>query len=65
MTPFVLLWQVTLLLLPMQVIIKAWSSLGITLAINLTCLTAMYFFWYKKLPEDPGTVVPDKSDVPG
>jgi len=49
-TPFVLLWQVTLLLLPMQVIIKAWNSFGITLAINLACLTAMYFFWYKKLP---------------
>lgn len=50
--PFALGWQITLFLLPMQLIIHAFTSFWITLAIFAICLTGMYFFWYKNLPPD-------------
>ncbi|MFC1606401.1 hypothetical protein ACFL47_00400 [Candidatus Latescibacterota bacterium] len=49
--PVVLLWQITLLMLPMQVITKTWGAFGITATIQGFCLILMYFWWYKKLPE--------------
>ena len=48
--PFVLGWQITLFLLPMQLIIKSFNAFFITLVIFLISLIGMYFFWYKKLP---------------
>ncbi len=51
--PFTLGWQVTLFLLPMQLIIHSYNAFFITLGIFLFCLGGMYIFWYRHLP--PGT----------
>jgi Na+/proline symporter len=48
--PFTLGWQVTLLLLPMQLMIGTYKEFFITLSIFLFCITGMYFFWYRNLP---------------
>ncbi len=48
--PFTLLWQVTLFLLPMQLVIGAFHAVWITLALFATGLAGMYLFWYKNLP---------------
>jgi solute:Na+ symporter, SSS family len=50
--PFALGWQVCLFLLPMQLIIRAWTAFGVTFVIFLGCLGGMYLFWYRNLPED-------------
>ncbi len=48
--PFTLLWHVTLLLLPMQLIIGTFKAFWITFALFVTALVGMYFFWYRNLP---------------
>ncbi len=48
--PFVLLWQVTLFLLPMQLVIKAYDSFWYTLPLFLVGCAGMYWFWYRVLP---------------
>ena len=48
--PFALGWQITLFLLPMQLIIMAWQSFAVTLVIFLVCLLGVHFLWYKHLP---------------
>lgn len=48
--PFALGWQITLFLLPMQLIIGAWTSFFVTLAIFLVCLLGVHFLWYRHLP---------------
>ena len=55
--PFLLVAQVTLFLLPMQVVIHAYRSFGFTLMVFLTALFGVYFFWWRNLPpaSDPGT----------
>ena len=50
--PFGLLFHVTLLLLPMQLIIKSYKAFWITFVLFAIGLTGMYFFWYKNLPKD-------------
>lgn len=50
--PFALGWQITLFLLPMQLVIKAFGAFWITLAIFVTSLVGMYIFWYRNLPSD-------------
>lgn len=47
--PFALLWQVTLFLLPMQLVIKSYRSFGYTLPLFLVGLTGMYFFWWRPM----------------
>ena len=47
--PFVMIWQITLFLLPMQFIIRAYDAFWITFTFFATSLVAIYFFWYKKL----------------
>jgi len=47
--PFALLWQVTLFLLPMQLVIKSYLSFWLTLPLFAAALTGMYFFWWKPL----------------
>lgn len=47
--PFALLWQVTLFLLPMQLVIKSYDSFLMTLPLFLTGVIGMYFFWWKPL----------------
>ncbi len=48
--PFALLWQVTLFLLPMQLVIKSYSSFWMTLPLFLVGLGGMYWFWWRNLP---------------
>ena len=48
--PFAIVWQVTIFLMPMQLIIRSWSSFFVTLVMFAVSLGGLYFFWYKKLP---------------
>jgi Na+/proline symporter len=47
--PFTLGWQITLFLLPMQLIVHTFKAFWITFVIFVICLTGMYFFWYRNL----------------
>ncbi len=49
--PFVMGWQITLFMLPMQFILRSYDALLPTLIAFVVCLTGIYFFWYRKLPE--------------
>ncbi len=48
--PIALVWQFTLLMLPMQLVIKEYRSAVWTAAALALSLVGLYFFWYKKLP---------------
>jgi hypothetical protein len=50
--PFVFFWQVCILLVPMQLLIGAYKSSIVTIAILVVSLVGMYFFWYKQLPAE-------------
>ncbi len=50
--PFVLGWQITLFMMPMQLLIKTYKSFFITLSMFIVSLIGMYFLWYKNLPKD-------------
>jgi Na+/proline symporter len=47
--PFAFGWQVTILLLPMQLLIRAYRAFFVTLIILAVCLVGLYFFWYRHL----------------
>lgn len=47
--PFALVWQVTLFFLPMQFMIRSYSSLLVTLPLCIASFLYLYFFWYRKL----------------
>lgn len=49
--PFALIWQVTLFLLPMQLVIKAYSSFWMTLPVFLVGCVGMYWFWWRNLQQ--------------
>ena len=48
--PFTLGWQITLFLLPIQLMIGNYKQFFITLTIFVFSLAGMYFFWYRNLP---------------
>ncbi|MBC8343070.1 MAG: sodium:solute symporter [Bacteroidetes bacterium] len=48
--PFTMLWQVTLFLMPLQMLIRSWNAFYVTLPLFCIGLTGMYIFWYSKLP---------------
>ena len=48
--PFTLLSQITIFLLPMQLVIKSYSSFLMTLPLFLVGAVGMYHFWWKNLP---------------
>ena len=48
--PFALGWQITLFLLPMQLMVRNWQGFWITFAVFAFCLAGMYIFWYRNLP---------------
>ena len=48
--PFVLCWQATLFLLPMQLIIGTYRAFAVTLVVFALSLGGMYWFWYRNLP---------------
>jgi len=47
---YVVVWQVTLFLLPMQLVIKTYGAFFWTLPLFLIGCAGMYFFWWKPLP---------------
>jgi hypothetical protein len=57
--PFALLWLVTMLLLPMQLVIKSYGTFWCTLPLFLLALAGMYFFWWKPLMKNA------RADTPG
>lgn len=60
--PFALLWQVTLFLLPMQLVTKTYTAFWGTLPLFLIGATGMYFFWWRPMMNrDAGT---DRSAEP-
>jgi len=50
--PFALLWQVTMFLGPMLLVIHNWKGFGITCALWLVGGAGLYWFWYRKLPKE-------------
>lgn len=64
--PFTLGWQITLFMLPMQLVIRSGREIPVTLALFCVCLAGMYWFWYRNLPppESPGAqpAVPAEMD---
>ncbi len=48
--PFAFVWMVTMYLLPMQLVIQAYTSAGITAGLFLISLFGLYRYWYKNLP---------------
>lgn len=50
--PFALGWQITLFMLPMQLIIQSFEAFWITLAIFIVCLAGLYFIWYRNLSDN-------------
>jgi len=49
--PFTFGWMFTILLMPMQLMVKEYNSFWATFSVFVVCMVALYFFWYKKLPE--------------
>jgi Na+/proline symporter len=52
--PFILLAQVTLYLMPMQLIIHTFHTFRITLVLFLVGVAGIYWFWYRNLAPAPG-----------
>jgi Na+/proline symporter len=48
--PFALAWQISILMLPMQVIIRQYRDAAVTGSVLAVALVGLYIFWYKKLP---------------
>jgi len=59
--PFVMTAQVTIFLMPMQIMIKSYSAFFMTLPIFIFAVVGTYWFWWRNLPpkSDPGT---DRAD---
>ena len=51
-SPFALLWQITLFILPMQAVIGAWRAFYPTLAVCIVSMIAIYFIWFRHLPKE-------------
>ena len=49
--PFALVWQITMFLFPMLIMIKNWSAFGIVFALWVIGGIGLWRFWYRKLPE--------------
>lgn len=45
-----LVWQVCLLLLPMEILTRNWHAFWVTLPLFLAGCVGLYFFWWKNLP---------------
>lgn len=51
-SPFALLWQVTMFLVPMQLVIGAWRAAAVTAVLWVLGLFGLYFIWYRHMPKD-------------
>ena len=67
--PFALLTQVTLFLMPMQILVKTYGTFWRTLPLFLIGVIGLYFFWWRPLParEPNEPILPDKPplEIPG
>jgi SSS family solute:Na+ symporter len=48
--PFVMLWQVTWFMMPMQLVIHSYRAFWVTFSLFVVGLTGVYFLWYRNLP---------------
>ncbi|MGB1130570.1 MAG: sodium:solute symporter family transporter, partial [Haloferula sp.] len=48
--PFALLWQVSMFLAPMLLVIHSWSAFVLTVGLWLVGGAGLYWFWYRRLP---------------
>ncbi len=51
-SPFALLWQVCMFILPMQAVIGAWGAFFPTLALWLAGGAGLYLLWFRHLPKE-------------
>ncbi|MDH4198117.1 MAG: sodium:solute symporter, partial [Candidatus Aminicenantes bacterium] len=49
--PFALAWQISMLMLPMQLIIRQYRDATVTGGVLAVALAGLYIFWYKRLPK--------------
>ncbi|MCH7226602.1 sodium:solute symporter [Haloferula sp. A504] len=49
--PFALVWQVTMFLVPMLLVIHHWKGLAVSSLLWLVSAAGLYWFWYRNLPE--------------
>jgi Na+/proline symporter len=50
--PFAFIWQIAVLLLPLQFLIGNWFAFKITLVFLAIGLIGLYFLWFRRLPAD-------------
>jgi hypothetical protein len=62
--PFVFLWQVTLFMLPMQLVIQNFYAFKITLVVFVGSLLGVYFLWYRHLPAAQEPAPTDLESAP-
>jgi Na+/proline symporter len=53
--PFTFGWMLTILLMPMQLMVKEFHAFRITFSVFAVCMIALYFFWYRQLPPADNT----------
>jgi SSS family solute:Na+ symporter len=62
--PFALMWQVTLLLLPMQLMIRSFQDFIVTFLLFTVSAGGVYWFWYRRLPaDDPSAMLLLRKDA--
>ena len=47
--PFTFGWMLTILLMPMQLMVKDYNAFWATFCVFAVCMIALYFFWYRHL----------------
>lgn len=60
--PFTFGWMFTILLMPMQLLIKAYHDFWYTFGVFVISMIGLYFFWYTKLPPANATEKKMESD---
>jgi len=54
--------QVTLFLMPMQLIIHTYRTFWMTLGIFTACIIGIYGFWYRNLPPAEPGIAPNRPE---
>lgn len=62
--PFALLWQVTLFLLPMQLVIKSYRTFWLTLPFFLVGVAGLHWFWWRPLMSKKPSTLPSQPASP-
>lgn len=50
--PFAFIWQISILMLPLQLLVGNWFAFKITLGFLILGLAGLYWFWYRQLPAE-------------